>query len=51
MTRSFAALAIALLACVSPAHAQQDYPNHTIAMVVPFPPGGNGTTIVTVCVG
>jgi tripartite-type tricarboxylate transporter receptor subunit TctC len=40
MTRSFAALAIALLACVSPAHAQQDYPNHTIAMVVPFPPGG-----------
>jgi tripartite-type tricarboxylate transporter receptor subunit TctC len=40
MTRSFAALAIALLACALPAHAQQDYPNRTIAMVVPFPPGG-----------
>ena len=33
MTRSFAALAIALLACALPAHAQQDYPNRTIAMV------------------
>jgi len=40
MTRSFAALAVALLACALPARAQQDYPNHTIAMVVPFPPGG-----------
>src|SRR5215813_13907826 len=40
MTRSFAALAIALLACALPARAQQDYPTRTITMVVPFPPGG-----------
>jgi tripartite-type tricarboxylate transporter receptor subunit TctC len=40
MKRSFAALAFALAACAMPALAQQDYPNHTIAMVVPFPPGG-----------
>src|SRR6185437_5498570 len=40
MKRSFAALAFALAACALPALAQQDYPNHTITMVVPFPPGG-----------
>ena len=40
MKLSFAALAVALAAFAAPAQAQQDYPNHTIAMVVPFPPGG-----------
>ncbi len=40
MTRSLAALALALLALAAPAFGQQDYPNRTIAMVVPFPPGG-----------
>ncbi len=40
MKRLFAALAFALLAGAMPAAAQQDYPNHTISMVVPFPPGG-----------
>src|SRR4051812_42582930 len=40
MKRSFAALALALLVPAAPAFAQQDYPNHTVTMVVPFPPGG-----------
>ena len=42
MRSPFAALAAALLAAALPlaASAQSDYPSHTIAMVVPFPPGG-----------
>ena len=40
MTRSFAALALALSALAAPTFAQQDYPSHTVTMVVPFPPGG-----------
>jgi tripartite-type tricarboxylate transporter receptor subunit TctC len=40
MKRSFAALVVALAAFAAPTYAQQDYPNHTITMVVPFPPGG-----------
>src|SRR5688572_1573727 len=34
-------LALALAAAiVSPAHAQSDYPNKAITLVVPLPPGG-----------
>jgi tripartite-type tricarboxylate transporter receptor subunit TctC len=42
MSRLLAALALALLAAVLPtaAAAQQEYPNHTVTMIVPFPPGG-----------
>jgi tripartite-type tricarboxylate transporter receptor subunit TctC len=42
MSRLLAALALALLAAVLPtaASAQQEYPNHTVTMIVPFPPGG-----------
>jgi len=42
MSRPLAALALALLAAVlaTAASAQQDYPTHTVTMVVPFPPGG-----------
>ena len=36
MTRLLACLAFAAFA----AHAQSDYPNKTITMIVPFPPGG-----------
>jgi tripartite-type tricarboxylate transporter receptor subunit TctC len=36
--RSLAVLAAALLALA--AHAQSDYPNRAVTMVVPFPPGG-----------
>jgi len=35
-----AALAAALVLASSAAHAQSDYPNKPITMVVPFPPGG-----------
>jgi tripartite-type tricarboxylate transporter receptor subunit TctC len=32
---------VALIACLATAtHAQDSYPEHTITMVVPFPPGG-----------
>ena len=31
---------IASLLCITPSFAQDDYPNKTITMVVPFPPGG-----------
>ena len=31
---------IASLLCTTPSFAQDDYPNKTITMVVPFPPGG-----------
>jgi tripartite-type tricarboxylate transporter receptor subunit TctC len=42
MSRLLAALALALLATALPtaAAAQQEYPNHTVTMIVPFPPGG-----------
>ena len=33
-------LLIASLLCITPSFAQDDYPNKTITMVVPFPPGG-----------
>ena len=36
----FIALLIASLWLLSPSFAQEDYPNKTITMVVPFPPGG-----------
>lgn len=32
--------AFAVLLCVAPASAQQDYPNRPITMIVPFPAGG-----------
>jgi tripartite-type tricarboxylate transporter receptor subunit TctC len=42
MSRPLAAFVLALLATLLPsaALAQQDYPNHTVTMIVPFPPGG-----------
>lgn len=40
MKRSLAALALLAGAFALPALAQQDYPNRSISMVVPFPPGG-----------
>ena len=40
MFRHLAAAALAALAFAVPAHAQTDYPNRTITMIVPFPPGG-----------
>jgi len=41
MRRTLAAALALLAAAFAPAAlAQQDYPNHTITMVVPFPPGG-----------
>jgi tripartite-type tricarboxylate transporter receptor subunit TctC len=41
MRRALAAALALLAAAFAPAAlAQQDYPNHTITMVVPFPPGG-----------
>jgi tripartite-type tricarboxylate transporter receptor subunit TctC len=39
MLRTLAALAIALLATAAPAGAE-DYPSHTVKIVVAFPPGG-----------
>ena len=36
----WAILLIASLLCITPSFAQDDYPNKTITMVVPFPPGG-----------
>lgn len=33
-------LLMASLLCITPSLAQDDYPNKTITMVVPFPPGG-----------
>ena len=36
--RSFAVVAVAALAC-NAAHAQSDYPNRAIKIVVPTPPG------------
>jgi tripartite-type tricarboxylate transporter receptor subunit TctC len=41
MIRSrLAAAAAALATALTLAHAQSDYPNHPITMIVPFPPGG-----------
>ena len=37
---AIAAMAIALAVSISPAHAQSDYPNKPITLVVPLPPGG-----------
>jgi tripartite-type tricarboxylate transporter receptor subunit TctC len=34
------AAAFAAVVCAAPAHAQQDYPNRPITMIVPFPAGG-----------
>jgi tripartite-type tricarboxylate transporter receptor subunit TctC len=47
MSRPLAAFLLALLAALLPpaAFAQQDFPNHTITMVVPFPPGGVADTV------
>jgi tripartite-type tricarboxylate transporter receptor subunit TctC len=38
------ALALAALAIIAPAHAQAPFPNHTVTIVVPFPPGGGTDT-------
>ena len=40
LSRSVAALAALLAFAAVPAAAQSDYPNRTITIVVPFPPGG-----------
>jgi len=39
-------LAASLLAASSAGFAQSPYPDKPITMIVPFPPGGNGTIIV-----
>ena len=39
-SRIAALAALAFTAAAFGAHAQSDYPSHTITMVVPFPPGG-----------
>ena len=40
MMRSRIACAFASMAVAIAAHAQSDYPNHAVTMIVPFPPGG-----------
>jgi tripartite-type tricarboxylate transporter receptor subunit TctC len=40
MNVKLAAAMFAALVCAAPAHAQQDYPNRPITMIVPFPAGG-----------
>ena len=40
LSLKWAILLIASLLCITPSFAQDDYPNKTITMVVPFPPGG-----------
>jgi tripartite-type tricarboxylate transporter receptor subunit TctC len=40
MIRRRIAAAFATLAVAVAAHAQSDYPSHTVTMIVPFPPGG-----------
>jgi len=40
MIRNRIAAACASLAVAIAAHAQSDYPTHTVTMIVPFPPGG-----------
>jgi tripartite-type tricarboxylate transporter receptor subunit TctC len=40
MIRHRIAAALATLAVAIAAHAQSDYPNRTVTMIVPFPPGG-----------
>ena len=51
MLRAFAGwLAVLLLAIAAPAHAQ-DYPNRTITMLVPFPPGGGNDTLARIVAG
>ena len=44
MTRLLAAWAIAVLASISPAHAQ-GFPNKTIRIIVPFTPGGSNDVV------
>ena len=45
MNRIFVAL-LALLAWLGLAHAQSDYPNRPITLLVPFPPGGSADTVI-----
>ncbi|HUQ27226.1 MAG TPA: tripartite tricarboxylate transporter substrate binding protein [Usitatibacter sp.] len=40
MIRTRIAAALATAAVAIAAHAQSDYPSHTVTMIVPFPPGG-----------
>src|ERR1700722_5946433 len=40
MRRLFAALALALCAAIAPAQAD-NFPSHTIILIVPYPPGGS----------
>jgi tripartite-type tricarboxylate transporter receptor subunit TctC len=44
MTSTRIALAIAALVLAPPGHAQAPFPNHTVTIVVPFPPGGGTDT-------